>query len=68
MPPKFRKKMAINLHYTKNIFIIINYRLLVTKGREEDHIKTVEEIKDKAEIRLKTEKLKIAKGETNWLG
>ena len=58
-------------HKTKNTFKVIEDIRIVTKRSKEDHLKTVEEtiqVQDEAEIRLKTEKCKIAKTKTEWLG
>ena len=59
------------LHKTKNKFAVIDDILIVTKGKKEEHMVTVEEtIKamDEAGRLLKIEKCNIAKPDTEWLG
>ena len=71
MPPKFQKIMDIILHSLKSTFVLLDDILIVTKGNTESHMKKVEEVLtviDQAGIRLKIEKCKIAKRETEWLG
>ena len=59
------------LHATKNTFTFLDDILIVTKGTHEAHMQKVEEairVLDKAGVRLKIEKCKLAQKETEWLG
>ena len=72
MPPEFQEstKRILQKITTKTLSFIHDI-LLVIKGTEESHMKTVEEAiraMDEAGIRLKLEKCKVAKAETECLG
>ena len=71
MPPEFQNIMDNILHTTKNTFTFLDDILIVTKGTHEAHLQKVEEVirvLDKAGVRLKIEKCKLAQKETKWLG
>ena len=71
MPVEFQKVMNNILHETKNTFTFLDDILFVTKGDKETHMKKVEEViqeLNKAGIRRKIEKCKLAQKETEWLG
>ena len=70
-PPEFQKIMDTILHETRNEFTFLYDILIVTKGNKEMHVKKVEEIiqlLDKAGIRLKIAKCKLAQREVEWRG
>ena len=71
LPPEFQKIMDNILHPTKNTLVFLGDILLVTKANKESHMRKVEEILavlDRAGIRSKIEKGRLAKRETEWLG
>ena len=71
MPPESPKIMDSILHKTKNTFNFIDDILIVLKGTKEEHLEKVEEaikVLDEVGVCLKTEKCKIEKRETEWLG
>ena len=71
MPLKFQKIIDKLLHKTQSTFAFIDDILIVTKGTKEQHMDEIEEVLktlEKARIRLKLEKCKIAPTKTELLG
>ena len=70
MPTEFQKAMDTELANIPNTHVLIDDILVVTKGSKEDHYKVVKTVLtklNKAKVRLKWEKCKLAQKKIEWL-
>ena len=71
MPTEFQNAMDTELANIPNTYVFLDDILVVTKGSKEDHYKVVKTVLtklNKANVRLKWEKCKVAQKEIEWLG
>ena len=70
-PTEFQKVMDILLTKFREVFVLIDDILIVTKGTKDEHLDKLREILkslDQAEVQLKAGKCTFAKNEIEWLG
>ena len=71
MPAEFQKIMDLILANIKSVFVYIDYKLIVTKGTNQEHINKVKEVLRilvEAILQLKAEQFTIAQESIEWLG
>ena len=71
MPTEFLKEIDMELSNLPKTYVFLDDILIVTKGTQENHYRTVKKVLErlnKANIRPKWEKCKFAQCEIEWLG